>query len=112
MKVKVAAAAIAALFVLAGSAQAFQWHMSYGQAKNASKEFAEELCESNSECTGFGVGQCRRKSLSRFDCLIGLFSPGAEPSEEIECDVLLHWGASRGGYVALNNRGPFHCHSV
>jgi hypothetical protein len=112
MKVKLALAAITALFLLVGSAQAFQWHMRYGQAKHASRAFAEELCRSSSECTGYGVGQCYRASESRFDCTIGLFSPGVEPGEEIECDVVLHWGASRSGFVALKRRGPFHCVSV
>jgi hypothetical protein len=112
MKLKATVAAVAALLMLAGSAEAFKWQMSYGQAKNASKEFAKELCDSVSDCTGYGVGQCLRKSPSRFDCLIGLFSPGTEPGEEIQCDVVLHWGASRGGYVTLKNRGPFHCRPV
>lgn len=112
MKAKVAIAAIAALCAMAGSAQAFQWHMSYGQAKNASKALAKELCQGVSDCTGYSVGQCIRKSESRFDCVIGLFSSGAEPGEEVECDVVLHWGASRGGYIALKNRGPFQCHPV
>lgn len=110
MKVKIALLATAALLVMAGSAEAFKWHMSYGQAKNASKELARELCDSTSDCTGYGIGKCQRKSSSRFDCPIGLFTPGAEPGEEIRCDVVLHWGVNRGGVLVLKNRGPFHCH--
>ncbi|HEX5928080.1 MAG TPA: hypothetical protein VFY48_01670 [Solirubrobacterales bacterium] len=110
MKVKIALLATTALLATAGSAEAFKWHMSYGQAKNASKELAKELCDGVSECTGYGVGQCQRRSPSRFDCLIGLFSPGTEPGEEIQCDVVLHWGVNRGGAITLKNRGPFHCH--
>jgi hypothetical protein len=112
MKVKLVSAVLL-VFLVVGvpTAQAFHWRMRYGQAKHSSRQFAIDLCERNSECTGFGVGQCYRITDSRFDCAIGLFSPGAERGEEIECDTVLHWGVGYSGYVELKNRGPFHCRS-
>jgi hypothetical protein len=100
------------LVVGVASAEAFHYRMSYGQAKNASKEFVRGLCDEDRECVGWGVGQCRRMSESRFDCLIGTFFPGNEPGEETECDVVLHWGAERGGYIALKNYGRPRCYSI
>ncbi len=43
MKIKVSAVAFMAFFVLVASASAFHWHLGYGQAKHATKEFAEAL---------------------------------------------------------------------
>lgn len=110
MKLKLTVVCAAAFFLLAGTAQAFHWHLGYGQAKHASKEVAQELCEGERECTGWGVGQCVRRSDSRIDCRIGSFFPGEEPGEEVECDTTLHWGVDSGGYVRLKNHGPPHCH--
>lgn len=96
-----------------GSAEAFHWHIRYGQAKHASKEFAFEACKSDHKCAGYGVGQCYRASESRFDCEVGLFyadSPG--PGEETECNIPLHWGVSRSGYLTLKNHGQVHCFQV
>jgi hypothetical protein len=91
------------------SADAFVWQMRYGQAKNATKNFAKESCAEDSECLGWGTGQCYRRSDSHFACEMGLFFSGVEPEEEIECDVVLHWGASRDGYIVLKRHGPPHC---
>jgi hypothetical protein len=113
VKVKLLLVACCAFFVLAGSAQAFQWHMSYGQAKNASKEFVKGVCAQENECTSWGAGQCYRRSQSRFDCEVGTFyknSPNI--GEETECTIALHWGASQSGYVVLKNHGPVHCFRV
>jgi hypothetical protein len=112
MKLKIALLAVAGLLVVAASADAFQWRMSYGQAKNESKVFAKETCAELPECIGWGVGACRRRSLSRFDCTIGLFARGREAGEEIECDQVLHWGVNRGGTIVLKNFGPPHCFVV
>jgi hypothetical protein len=113
VKVKLLLIACCAFFVLAGSAEAFKWHMRYGQAKNASKEFIKAVCAEENECTGWGVDQCYRRSQSRFDCGVGAFyanSPNI--GEETECTMTLHWGASNSGYVVLKNHGPVHCFRV
>lgn len=112
-KAKLAIACVLASMALgAATADAFVWHMRYGQAKNATKEFAREACREDRECIGWGVGQCYRRSQSSFVCTMGLFYPGIEPGEEIECDVRLRWGASRGGYITLKNAGSPHCFKV
>jgi hypothetical protein len=113
MRSKLSVSALLAFFVLVGSAQAFQWHMRYGQAKHASREFVEGACRADSECTGYGVGQCARVSGSRFDCEVGTFyAESPAPGEETECNVLLHWGVNRAGYVVLKRHGTPHCFSV
>jgi hypothetical protein len=111
MKLKLAVAALAAFLLLAGSAEAFQWHMRYGQAKHASRQYAVGACEQIGECTAFAVGQCYRISASRFDCQIGIFTPGVE-TEEIECNQMLHWGVSYTGRVQLKNSGEPNCFAV
>ena len=113
MKMKLTLAALLAFFVLAGSAQAFHWHMRYGQAKHASREFVEQLCGEDRVCTGFGVGHCLRISDSRFDCEVGTFyaeSPG--PGEETECNIVLHWGVSHSGYMTLKRHGSPNCFQI
>lgn len=115
MTVRVKLAAVCLLAFLAigvASAEAFVWHMRYGQAKNATKAFARESCNEDTECLGWGTGQCYRKSQSRFDCEMALFYAGIEPGEEIECNILLHWGASHSGYVTLKNHGRPYCFAV
>jgi hypothetical protein len=91
------------------SAGAFQWHMRYGQAKHESRRFAMRTCSELSECEAFGVGQCYRRSSSRFDCEIGLFFTGVERPEEIECNQVLHWGVDYRGYIRLKSSGEPHC---
>jgi hypothetical protein len=113
MKIKLLITSVTVFFLLAAGAQAFQWHMTYNQAKHSSKEFAIEACHEDRRCSGYGVGQCRRISESRFDCLVGLFF--ADPSgsgEEVECDLPLHWGASYEGYIELKNHGKPHCFPI
>jgi hypothetical protein len=113
MKVKLIVSVLAAFFLLVASAQAFQWHMAYGQAKHSSREFVEEACQSDHKCTGFGVGSCRRSSESSFACEVGLFyAEEPEPGEEIECNILLHWGTNHAGVVTLKNYGKPHCFRV
>ncbi len=114
MRVKlVASVLVAAFLLLAASAQAFQWHMSYGQAKNATKEFAQGVCRGDKKCTGYGVGQCLRKSESRFDCEAGTFyAELPEPGKELECNVLLHWGVGHTGVVELKNYGKPRCFTL
>jgi hypothetical protein len=113
MKVRLVLLTCAALLVLAGSAEAFQWHMRYGQAKHASKEFVEQLCREAPECTGYGVGKCTRMSSSRFDCEVGtLYANSPAPGEETECNVVLHWGVNRAGFIALKRHGRLNCFLV
>lgn len=113
MRIKLVAAVLASFFLLVASAQAFQWHMTYGQAKHSSREFAEAACQQDHKCTGFGVGSCHRASESRFDCAIGLFyAEEPEPEEEVECNILLHWGANHEGAVTLKRYGKPHCFRV
>jgi hypothetical protein len=113
VKTKIALAALLALLALAGTAQAFQWHMRYGQAKHATREFAEQLCHEDRQCTGFGVGQCNRVSNSRYDCTMGAFYQGFyEPGDEVECDIVLHWGVDHAGFVKLKNYGSPNCRQI
>ena len=112
MRIKVVLLAMVGLLVLAGSAEAFKWRMSYGQAKSESKLFALETCREIPECTNWRVQTCRRRSLSRFDCTINLFARGTQPGEEIECDQVLHWGVNRAGVIVLKNFGDPYCHLV
>lgn len=113
MKVKLAVAVLAAFLLLAGTAQAFEWHMRYGQAKHESRAFVEQVCREDRECTGFGVGQCFRISSSRFDCEVGTFYANyPEYGEEMECNLPLHWGVSYYGEVVLKNHGRAHCFQV
>lgn len=113
MKAKLALVSLLAFFVLVSAAQAFQWHMRYGQAKHASREFIEQVCHEDPKCTGYAVPKCARASESRFDCLVGTFYaelPG--PGEETECHMVLHWGVDHAGYMALKRHGPLHCSLV
>jgi hypothetical protein len=113
MKVKVVLAALVALLVLAGSAEAFVYHMGYGQAKRETLAYEKEVCAKERGCTGFGVGfPCLRASESRFDCIMALFFEGTRPGEEIECNSVLHWGVNRSGFVALKSEGRPKCFAV
>jgi hypothetical protein len=113
MRVKLVVLVLAAFFLLVAGAQAFHWHMGYGQAKHSSKEFVEATCHQDKKCTGYGVGRCLRASDSRFDCEVGLFyAEEPKPGEEIECDMLLHWGVGHTGVVELKNYGKPHCFTV
>lgn len=112
MKVKLVIAVLLALFATASlptSAGAFRWHLRYGQAKRETWHHAHRRCGEVRECEAYAAGTCRRRSDSRFDCVMGLFFPGAEGPREIECNSILHWGVARGGYVALKYEGRPHC---
>jgi hypothetical protein len=103
-------ACLLTLGTFTGTAEAFHWHLGYGQAKHASKEFAYAVCKAEGKCTGYGVGGCKRISDSRIDCPIGLFyADQPEPGQETECEMLLHWGVDHAGYLALKRHGPPHC---
>jgi hypothetical protein len=113
MKIKVAIAAMAMSLALVGTAEAFHWHLGYGQAKHATRLFAEESCREEHKCIGYAVGGCKRVSDSRVDCLMGLLYKGvAEPGDEVACDIVLHWGVSHSGQLVLKNNGSPNCRQV
>lgn len=113
MKIKVAIAALAAFLALVGTAEAFHWHLGYGQAKHATRVFAEETCRREHKCIGYAVGPCDRVSESRVDCLAGLLYKGvAEPGDEVACNIVLHWGVSHSGQLVLKNHGSPSCRQV
>ncbi len=113
MRISVAIAAVAVFLALAGTADAFRWHLGYGQAKHETRVFAEESCREDRKCVAYAVGRCNRISDSRIDCLAGLLYKGiAEPGDEVACDIVLHWGVSRRGEVALKNYGRPNCRPI
>jgi hypothetical protein len=113
MRIGVGVAALAAFLCLAGAAEAFQWHLGYGQAKHATKEFAEGTCGSERKCVAYSVGPCRRASESRVDCAAAFLYKGVnEPGDEVACAILLHWGVSHNGEVALKRHGRPTCERV
>lgn len=109
LKVLVTAAMVVIALTTVSSADA-AWYMSYGQAKAESKLYSKESCESSSECSAWGVGQCVRRSSGRFSCLIAnwFYAPNAG-EEDIECQQVLHWGVRRGGIITLKNAGEPYC---
>jgi hypothetical protein len=106
-------AVLAALLCLAASAQAFVWHLGFGQAKHATKEFVEETCRLERKCIADRVGSCKRASESRVDCAAAFLYKGVnEPGEEIVCAILLHWGVNHHGEIALKRHGRPTCRLV
>lgn len=113
MRVKVALATLAAFFCLVGAAQGFQWFLPYGQAKHATKEFAEGTCHRDHKCRAYHVGPCKRQSSSRVDCAVGFLYRGVnEPNDEVVCALVLHWGVSHNGELALKRHGKPQCRAV
>ncbi len=113
MGIKTMIAGLIVFLALAGTAQAFQWHLGYGQAKHATKEFAEETCRSDHKCVAYKVGSCKRASESRVDCAAGFLYKGVnEPGDEVVCALILHWGVNHSGEVALKRHGRPSCSQV
>lgn len=113
MRIWVGVAALVAFLTLVGTAEAFHWHLGYGQAKHATREFAEETCRAERKCIAYAVGPCKRISESRVDCLAGLLYKGVnEPGDEVACNIVLHWGVNHSGEVALKNHGSPNCREV
>jgi hypothetical protein len=113
MKIKVAIATLAASLALVSTAEAFHWHLGYGQAKHETRVFAEETCRAERKCIGYAVGPCDRVSDSRIDCLAGLLYKGvAEPGDEVACNIVLHWGVNHSGVLVLKNHGSPNCRQV
>ena len=110
MRVKLLVSVLAVFFLLTAGAQAFQWHLSHGQAEHSSKEFAEAVCDQDKKCSDYEVGQCLRRSESRFDCEVGFrYADQPKPGEEVECHMPLHWGVNQKGLVVLKNYGKLRC---
>jgi hypothetical protein len=78
---KLVVAVIASFFLLVAGAQAFHWHLGYGQAKHSSKEFAEAACKHEHLCTGFGVGSCSALRIAVLT-VKSAFSMATSPSPE------------------------------
>ncbi len=113
MRIRLGLAALVAFLCLVGTAEAFQWHLGYGQAKQATKEFAEETCRRERKCVAYGAGPCRRASESRVDCAAAFLYKGLnEPGEEVACAILLHWGVNHHGELALKRHGRPSCEQV
>lgn len=113
MKVKVVIAALAAFLCLVATAQAFVWHLGYGQAKHATKEFAQATCQSERHCVGYRAGPCRRASESRVDCVAAFLYKGIkEPGDEVACAIILHWGVNHNGEIVLKRHGRPKCEQV
>lgn len=109
MKAKILAAAIAAFFVVVVPAQAFHYHLRFSQAKHGTREVAIRDCEEDNKCVGFAIGECRRISDPRIDCIEANFDETV--SGELECNTILHWGVEPGGYVKFRY-GHVHCFYV
>lgn len=103
MKLKlVVLAAMAFLTLGVSSANAFQWHMRYGQAVLESKRYAKETCEEVEGCTEYAWDQCFRRGPAAFECFVGTFFPPRYVGESwIECSQALRWGVSYRGYIVL-----------
>jgi hypothetical protein len=113
MKLGIGIAALVAFLMLAGTAEAFHWHLGYGQAKHATREFAEETCRAERKCVAYGVGPCKRVTDSRVDCVAAFLYKGvSEPGDEVACSIILHWGVNHSGEVALKNHGSPNCREV
>jgi hypothetical protein len=114
MRLKVVIASALACFVIGvSSAQAFQWHMTYAQAKRASWEYVQETCEELEECTSYAVGKCYRRSPSHFACIGATFyAPVRGGESELECNMILQWGVNSRGVIVLKRRGEPYCFAV
>ena len=113
MGIRVGIAALAAFLCLVGAAQGFQWHLGYGQAKHATKEFAEGTCHTEHKCVAYHVGPCKRQSASRVDCAAGFLYKGIdEPGDQVVCALILHWGVSHNGELALKRHGKPRCQRI
>lgn len=113
MKVKTVCATVAAFLCLGATAQAFVWHLGYGQAKQATQEFAEATCKGDHKCVAYKAGPCKRASESRVDCAAAFLYKGVhEPGDEVVCAIILHWGVNHNGEIALKRHGRPTCEEV
>jgi hypothetical protein len=108
MKYRVLLLAVAAFFVLAGTSQAFVWHLKLSVAQHETKRIEGELCAESSKCVSYGA-RCERVTESRVDCIGANLNETA--SGEIECQSIFHWGVRAGGTLKVRVTRP-HCFYV
>lgn len=109
MKLGVALLAVLASLVFVVPAEGY-YILRYGQAKNHTRVYSKEVCQTVQGCTAWGVGRCERLATRRFRCLYANWHrPSYVDEEEIECQQVLHWGVRRG-YVALVGKGRVRCY--
>jgi len=107
MKLKVVLGCLLVFLLLGtGTAQAFRWHLGYGQAMRETQRYGEEWCDEERECISSEVLTCERQTHSRVDCAPILYFPA-----QSACIQELHWGVSRG-YVVLKGYGRISCFSL
>jgi hypothetical protein len=108
------ALAVVALALMAGSASAARYYMTYGQAKSETAEFASETC--GRDCIGSRAGPCKRRSPASISCVMihrYAFLPAeGDEVEEFDCHTLLHWGVNRRGVIVLKNTGKPYCFAL
>jgi len=108
LKTKMLLGTLLVFVALAGTAQAFQWHLSYYRAKAATKDAEKRICEGDGQCIAYGAS-CERISESRIDCVGGTVYETKFGQEE--CQAVFHWGVGPGGYATLHVGQP-HCYSL
>lgn len=104
-RVLLVAGAVALVLALAGTAQAFQWHLSVYKAKAWTQAYERRICEKDRECTEYGA-RCKRVTESRVDCIGGT----VDETEygPLECWAVYHWGVNWAGYAKVRI-GASHC---
>jgi hypothetical protein len=112
MKLKVLAVSLLAFFVLAGSAQAVNWHLGVPLARHETESFMKSFCEEQSECLAWAGSKCLRISERQVDCRGASWWPGESVEVEEECYLTLYWGTSSTGVIALKNHSSPKCITV
>lgn len=89
------AAVVLAMLVIAPAAEG-AWYMAYGQAVNAARGAARELCNERAECYRSGA-ECRRVNRQRFSC--EGWNVDADIYGDITCAWIEYIGVGYGGYI-------------
>jgi len=71
MRFKLIAAAVLALSLLAGVAEAHK--VPFGFAKSEIRRFTADICSETEGCQSWKVGPCARRSFHRIDCTSTFF---------------------------------------
>lgn len=74
MRIKVIVAALLALSLSAGVAEAHK--VPFGFAKTEIRRFTAEVCSQTEGCRNWRVAPCKRRSLHRVDCVSTFFIRG------------------------------------